>query len=77
MRTADSMLQFKYSDVPMLKILLKREPYDTPKIPEGVEITRTAIVNGRVFTHDEIVAAVRRTPSGRIEFAPDAAVAQV
>lgn len=64
------MLLFRYSQVPVVKILLTRTPYDSPPLPTDVEVVRTAYVNGRPYTLDELVASFSRGPGGAIVVPP-------
>lgn len=65
-----AMLLFRYSQVPVVKILLTRTPYDSPTMPTDVEVVRTAYVNGRAYTLDQLVAAFSRGPAGEIVVPP-------
>jgi hypothetical protein len=60
------MLKFKYSRVPFIDIVLERSPYDSPDMPEGIPIVRRASVDGKAYTHDEVIAAFSRLPDGTL-----------
>ena len=65
-----NMLLFRYSQAPVVKILLTRTPYDSPPIPTDVKVVRTAHVNGHACTPEELVASISRAPGGEIVVPP-------
>ena len=65
------MILFKYPQVGHLRILVKRAPYESPDMPVGVPVTKTAVINGRTFTHDQVVDMITRDEQDIIRFSPE------
>lgn len=63
------MIRFKYSQQPILRILLKRTIHESAAF-EGKNLG-TAEVNGRDFTFAEVLERIERRPDGGIELAPE------